>query len=386
MCSFELHGFADVSEKADGAVVYLKTISPNGNCFIGLISSKTKVAPVQTVPLPRLELCASVLLARLIAHLQTQLRFDAALHLWSDSMNTLHWISAVSTRWMTYVANRVSEIQMIVPSAIWHHVPGADNPADCTSRGLLACELSQFSLWWNGPQWLKTQEEWPSSLLGPPENTVAKEERRVTVNVAISKPSTLIKLTPFFDGQLLRVGGRLKHSLLTYDEKHPLILPPESYLTTLIIRDCHLRCLHWGVQLTLGTLRQSYWILRGRNLVRSLIHRCIPCVRNRGNTEQQLMSNLSSIHITPPERAFMNTAVDYAGPINVRTSKGRGHHSHQAWICIFVCCASSSVHLELISDYTAEAFIAAYIRFTSRRDLYRTLSSDEGTNFVGADR
>ncbi|XP_033228807.1 uncharacterized protein LOC117180417 [Belonocnema kinseyi] len=201
----------------------------------------------------------------------------------------------------------------------------------------------------------------------------------------ISKNSTLIKLTPFFDGQLLRVGGRLKHSLLTYDKKHPLILPLESILTTRIIRNCHLRCLHGGVQLILGTLRQSYWILRGRNLVRSLIHRCIPCVRNRGNTQQQLTSDLSSIRITPPERAFMNTVVDYAGPINVRTSKGRGHHSHKAWICIFVCCASRSVHLYLVSDYTAEAFIAAYIRFISRRGLCRTLSSDEGTNFVGAD-
>ncbi|XP_033222802.1 uncharacterized protein LOC117176657 [Belonocnema kinseyi] len=356
MCSFELHGFADASEKAHGAVVYLKTISPNGNCFIGLISSKTKVAPVQTVPLPRLELCASVLLARLVAHLQTQLRFDVALYLWSDSMNTLHWISAVPTRWMKYFANRVSEIQTIVPSAIWHHVPGADNPADCASRGLSACDFSQFSLWWNGAAWLKRQEEWPSALLGPPEHTVPKEKRRVTVNVAvrvnepcdllsryssldkllrvtawclrfrdalkcrsisvsrilvasdlrtallfsiqqeqnryfsneitalknkmqISKNSTLIKLTPVFDGQLLHVGSRLKHSLLTYDEKHPLILPPESILATLIIRDCHLRCLHGGVQLSLGTLRQSYWILRGRNLVRSLIHRCIPCVR-----------------------------------------------------------------------------------------------------------
>ncbi|XP_033232068.1 uncharacterized protein LOC117183033 [Belonocnema kinseyi] len=98
------------------------------------------------------------------------------------------------------------------------------------------------------------------------------------------------------------------------------------------------------------------------------------------------MSDLSSIHIIPPERAFMNTGVDYAGPVNVRTSKGRGHHSHKAWICIFACCASRSVHLELVSDYTAEAFIAAYIRFTSRRGLCRTLSSDEGTNFVGADR
>ncbi|XP_033229517.1 uncharacterized protein LOC117181058 [Belonocnema kinseyi] len=173
-------------------------------------------------------------------------------------------------------------------------------------------------------------------------NSVTREERRVTVNVAIqqeqnryflneisalknkkqiSNSRTLIKLTPFFDGQLLRVGGHLKHSLLTYKEKHPVVLPPESVLTTLIIRDYHPRCLHGGVQLTLETLRQSYWILQGCSLVRSLIHRCIPCVRNRGNTQQQLMSDLSSITITPPERVFMNIGVDYAGPINVRTLK-----------------------------------------------------------------
>ncbi|XP_033225948.1 uncharacterized protein LOC117178635 [Belonocnema kinseyi] len=411
MCSFELHGFADASEKAYGVVVYLKTVSPNGNYFIGLISSKTKVAPVQTVPLPCLELRSSVLLARLVAHLQTQLHFDAALHLWYDSMNTSLDFSC------SYKMDDIHRES---------YFGNSNDRSFSNSRGLSACELSQFSLWWNGPPWLKRPEEWPSSVLGPPEKTVSKEERRVTVNVAvrvndpcdllsryssldkllrvtalclrfrdalkcrsiivsrilvasdlrtvllfsiqqeqnryfsneitalknkvqISKNSTLIKLTPFFDGQLLRVGRRLKHSLLTYDEKHPLILPPESILTTVIIRD-------------------------------------IPCVRNRGNTQQQLMSDLSSIRITPPERALMNTGVDYAGPINVRTSKRRGHHSHKAWICIFVCCASRSVHLELVSDYTAEAFIAAYIRFISRRGLCRTLSSDEGTNFVGTDR
>ncbi|XP_033218068.1 uncharacterized protein LOC117173538 [Belonocnema kinseyi] len=117
-----------------------------------------------------------------------------------------------------------------------------------------------------------------------------------------------------------------------------------------------------------------------------MINRCISCVRIRGNTQQQLISDLCSIRITQPERAFINTWVHYDGPINVCTSKGRDHHSHKAWICIFVCCASRSVHLELVSDYTAEAFIAAYIRFISRHSLCRTLSTDKGTNFVGADR
>ncbi|XP_033222745.1 uncharacterized protein LOC117176601 [Belonocnema kinseyi] len=93
------------------------------------------------------------------------------------------------------------------------------------------------------------------------------------------------------------------------------------------------------------------------------------------------MGDLSSIRITPPKPAFINTGVAYAGPIHIHTSNERGHHSHKAWICIFVCGASHSVHLELFSDCTAEAFIVAYICFTSRLSLFRTLSSDEDTNF-----
>ncbi|XP_033229123.1 uncharacterized protein LOC117180742 [Belonocnema kinseyi] len=165
-----------------------------------------------------------------------------------------------------------------------------------------------------------------------------------------------------------RTSSYYQRSICSHNSYHPRLSPSLS---------------SWECPLTLGTLRQSYWILRGRDLIRSLIHRCI---RNRGNTQQQLISDLCSIRITPPERAFINTGVAYAAPINVRTSEGRSHHSHKAWICIFVCCASRSVHLELVSDYTAEAFIAAYIRFISRRGLCRTLSTDEGANFVEADR
>ncbi|XP_025266105.1 uncharacterized protein LOC112638489 [Camponotus floridanus] len=89
--------------------------------------------------------------------------------------------------------------------------------------------------------------------------------------------SSITKLTPFLDDHgIIRVGGRLKHAVLSEDERHPIILPPESWMTQLLVRAHHRRTLHGGVQLTLGLLRLQYWIPRGRSIIKRMIHRCIP--------------------------------------------------------------------------------------------------------------
>lgn len=66
----------------------------------------------------------------------------------------LGWIRGHRSSWMTFVANRVSEIQTTLPTAQWHHIPEPENPADCASRGLYPGELVEHSLWWRGPLWL----------------------------------------------------------------------------------------------------------------------------------------------------------------------------------------------------------------------------------------
>jgi hypothetical protein len=152
----------------------------------------------------------------------------------------------------------------------------------------------------------------------------------------------------------------------------------------LIIDACHARTLHGGTQQTLGLLRQRYWVPRGRTAVKARIHRCLPCVRWRAAIPQQLMANLPAPRVTP-SRPFSHTGVDYAGPVMLRTSKGRGHKATKAFIAIFVCLATKAVHIEAVSDYSADAFLAALRRFISRRGLCQVIYSDCGTNFVGAD-
>jgi len=70
----------------------------------------------------------------------------------------------------------------------------------------------------------------------------------------------------------------------------------------------------------------------------------------------------------------------------MRTSKGRGHKTLKGFIAVFVCLCTKAVHLKVVSDYTTDAFLAAFRRFVSRRGLCEEVYSDCGTNFVGADR
>lgn len=96
------------------------------------------------------------------------------------------------------------------------------------------------------------------------------------------------------------------------------------------------------------------------------------------------MSSLPAARVIPC-RPFLKTGVDYAGPVFIRSTRGRGHRSFKAFIAVFVCLSSRAVHLEAVSDYSTDAFLAALRRFSSRRGLCRDIYSDCGTNFVGAD-
>lgn len=92
--------------------------------------------------------------------------------------------------------------------------------------------------------------------------------------------SCLLPLNPFVDKEnLLRVGGRLQHSILDPDQKHPIILPAKARVANLIIEEAHSRMLHSGTQLTLAYLRRKYWIIQGRNAVKTVIKKCLRCKR-----------------------------------------------------------------------------------------------------------
>ncbi|XP_076301717.1 uncharacterized protein LOC143219725 [Lasioglossum baleicum] len=464
----EFHGFADASNIAYAAVIYARCISTTGQITLSLLAGKSKVAPLTPVTVPRLELRAAALLARLMTFVLSSLpNTSASCFCWTDSTVVLAWLYSHPSKWKTYVANRVADIQTRLPKAEWRHVPTADNPADCSSRGLLSDDLLKHQLWWHGPKWLELDASaWPSQAPLPESNDLTEVKPvhhntvpssiewdlasrfskwpkllRVTAYVikfvrlcrrdfsettnqkpgqalatsdvsqarlfwikrlqfeafpeelralqqahAPSPKSPLLSLSPFLDEDgIIRVGGRLQHTSLAQRVKHPILLAPHP-LVRLLVEQIHVSTLHGGVQLTLHTLRQNYWLLRARNIVKSVIHSCITCVRERAAVPEQIMGNLPKARVSPPTRSFAHCGVDYAGPFQVRASAGRGITSRKAYIALFICMATKAIHLELAGDYSTPAFLNAYLRFCSRRGLPEAVYSDNGTTFVGGCR
>ena len=94
-------------------------------------------AALKRLTIPRLELTAALLLAKLTKHVQATLKLDIKrTHLWTDSQVTLTWIKTHASRWKDYIRNRGTQIQELTSTSQWRHVPGTSNPADCASRGL----------------------------------------------------------------------------------------------------------------------------------------------------------------------------------------------------------------------------------------------------------
>jgi hypothetical protein len=123
-------------------------------CSVRLVCSKTRLSPIKSVTLPRLELLAPLLAARLLRYFCDETGFDAIRPiLWSNSAVRLGWIGNDPNRWKTFRYNHVTEI-LTYTTTQWRHCPGINNPADHPSRGLQADDLCTLECWWNGPHWL----------------------------------------------------------------------------------------------------------------------------------------------------------------------------------------------------------------------------------------
>ena len=179
----------------------------------------------------------------------------------------------------------------------------------------------------------------------------------------------LTRLCPFMDADgILRVGGRLRHSELKFEAKHPILLPRNGKLVELLIDHYHKVHCHAGPMALQAILQQRYWILTVRGAIRARIFKCIPCYRLKARSVQPIMADLPADRVTQA-RVFNGVGTDFAGPFQIKASQLRNAKIMKAYLCVFVCLATKAVHLEVVSELSTEAFLAAFSRFVSRRGL-----------------
>ncbi|GBN71528.1 hypothetical protein AVEN_112953-1 [Araneus ventricosus] len=158
----QLHVFSDASLKSFGAVAYLRYKTSKGKFQTSFVISKSRVAPIKKLTLPRLELMGAIIASRIVKHLKGIFKDIKKVFCWSDSTIVLHWIKGSASKYKQFVANRVIEIQETTDPISWRHCSGKHNPADLLTRGLSSRDLITFIKWWHGPEWLRDAENlWP---------------------------------------------------------------------------------------------------------------------------------------------------------------------------------------------------------------------------------
>ena len=199
---------------------------------------------------------------------------------------------------------------------------------------------------------------------------------------SLLKSSSLRKLRPFLDSKgILRVGGRLSKTTINSAVKTPIILPKKEIVVTRIVQWCHYEVEHLGQTSTLGEIRsRGYWVISGTSQVRQVIRQCFRCRVLRGLPAQQQMGDLPENRSgdAPP---FSYCGVDLFGPFTIKERRSE----LKRYGVVFTCFGCRAVHLETTITLDTDSFILALRRFVGRRGPVRSIRSDNGGNFVGAD-
>ena len=198
----------------------------------------------------------------------------------------------------------------------------------------------------------------------------------------LPRSSKLLQFDPFLDENgLLRAKGRISKSHLEYETKHPILLHWKHHAVELFLRNEHLRYYHEGTEYVRNQVQSNYWILGIRNALRSIKAKCVTCRKGNVQTLKPQMAELPEERLVA-SNPFTNVGVDYFGPFIVKI----GRRQEKRWCCLFTCLTIRAVHIEVVPKLDSDSCLNTIARFIARRGKPRTIISDNGTNFVGANK
>ncbi|XP_075158073.1 uncharacterized protein LOC142231346 [Haematobia irritans] len=217
-CQIQFHAFCDASEDAYAAVIYTRVHLADNTICVKLLTSKSRVAPVKSISIPKLELCGATLLAEIVHSIVPFLNVNNyEIYKWTDSSILLSWLRKPACHWKVFVANRVTTITNKVGIDNWSHVASKFNPADLASRGVCPQDLLDNQLWWHGPPWLEQPPElWPGQGYEPEETNLEQKSVRVHLAVCPDKVDILERFSCY--SRAIKV---LCYAFRFYQRTHP---------------------------------------------------------------------------------------------------------------------------------------------------------------------
>ena len=208
------------------------------------------------------------------------------------------------------------------------------------------------------------------------------KESQKTLRNRLSK-GEFRNLSPYVDQEgVWRVGGRADKALVSYETRHPVLLPGDHRISRLIVQHAH-QFGHLGVAATVAKTRTKYWIVRAHDLAKSIKFRCVVCREIGARVESQVMADLPQSRLAPFTPPFHHTSCDYFGPYRVKISRNK---IVKHYAVIFTCLNTRAVHLELAADCTTMEFMQVLRRFYALRGVPALMISDNGSQLVGAER
>ena len=180
---------------AYGFAAYVRWTLQSGLYWCQLIMAKCRIAPVNKLSTPQMELNAAMLSKRGQKVIESEMRFDfeRVLQL-VDSETVLSMINKISTRFKVYEGVRIGEIQAATDGDLssWAWVSGEDNTADWLTHGQIPDQLGEDSHWWNGPPILyKPIEEWGLKFGMQKKEALPGEKKIRYSTTAMSSPPVL---------------------------------------------------------------------------------------------------------------------------------------------------------------------------------------------------
>ena len=178
-------------------------------------------------------------------------------------------------------------------------------------------------------------------------------------------------------------AGKIGKANISPLQANPVILAPSDWLTKLIFTHHHAALAHYGPTLLIAHTATFLYVVAARRLAKSVCKDCLVCRRRAPKALSQMMGQLPAPRVNPA-LCFLNTGLDYAGPIHLKRGNPRKPTIIKGYLAIFVCLATKAVHIEVVSDQTTAALTAALRRFSYHKGLPTHIYTDNGTNFVGA--